>query len=341
MSFLDNGSADILVDAVLTDVGRQRLAQGGGRFNVTKFALADDEIDYRLYNGLDPSGSAYYDLNILQAPVLEPSTNSVASCRSKLFTYYDQNLYYLPTLLLNQDSNVKDGPITIIDTDTNSFDLIASDNFANLINTQIKTSYALIDGRVNIPTNITNTLLTSNVESSQLIRRFLRVSQGFDNYQSNIELGGLEERSFSIHVNKLFLQVVDKTLVSSQSPSITTNVFNRTQAVDVYFVSADNNAFFGDIQTYNDGIQTKLATSLRASSLAQVGKELQFSLRVSQDLASNPSYYFTTFGSLFSGTVAGKAITAADGVYMISTTVRVMGNTYGFSLDIPVKLFYK
>ena len=70
MAILDN-SGDIILDAVLTDTGRKRLAQGDGSFRITKFALGDDEIDYTLYNNQNPSGSAYYDLEIMQTPVLE------------------------------------------------------------------------------------------------------------------------------------------------------------------------------------------------------------------------------------------------------------------------------
>ena len=43
MAFLDN-SGDTIIDVVLTDEGRQRLAKGDGSFNVAKFALGDDEI---------------------------------------------------------------------------------------------------------------------------------------------------------------------------------------------------------------------------------------------------------------------------------------------------------
>ena len=61
MGFLDN-SGDIILDVVLTDLGRQRLAKGDGSFNITKFALGDDEIDYSLYDKNNASGSSYYDL---------------------------------------------------------------------------------------------------------------------------------------------------------------------------------------------------------------------------------------------------------------------------------------
>ncbi|HBY66601.1 MAG TPA: hypothetical protein DEG69_01795, partial [Flavobacteriaceae bacterium] len=67
MAFLDN-SGDIILDAVLTDTGRARLAKGDGTFRIAKFALGDDEIDYDQYDKTNPSGSAYYDLEILQTP---------------------------------------------------------------------------------------------------------------------------------------------------------------------------------------------------------------------------------------------------------------------------------
>jgi hypothetical protein len=82
MAFLDN-SGDIILDAVLTDVGRMRLAKGDGSFQITAFALADDEIDYSLYNANHPSGSAYFDLSIKQTPILESFTNNASFMKSK------------------------------------------------------------------------------------------------------------------------------------------------------------------------------------------------------------------------------------------------------------------
>ena len=71
MGFQDN-SGDIIFDVVLTDEGRRRLARGD--FNISKFALGDDEINYELYN----TGSSSYDadLEILQTPILEAFTTS-------------------------------------------------------------------------------------------------------------------------------------------------------------------------------------------------------------------------------------------------------------------------
>ena len=82
MAFLDN-SGDIILDAVLTKIGRKRLAQGRG-LRIRSFGLGDDEIDYSLYDINHPSGSAYYDLQILQSPILEAFTNNASSVKSKL-----------------------------------------------------------------------------------------------------------------------------------------------------------------------------------------------------------------------------------------------------------------
>ena len=100
MAFLDN-SGDIILDAVLTDTGRMRLAKGDGSFKITKFAMGDDEINYSLYNRNHASGSAYYDLDILQTPVLEAFTNNASSMKSKLVSMSRTNLLYLPMCKLN------------------------------------------------------------------------------------------------------------------------------------------------------------------------------------------------------------------------------------------------
>ena len=49
MGFQDN-SGDIILDVCLTDEGRRRLAKGDGSFSIVKFGLADDEINYSLFN---------------------------------------------------------------------------------------------------------------------------------------------------------------------------------------------------------------------------------------------------------------------------------------------------
>ncbi len=69
MGFLNN--TVVTVDAILTRKGRELLAKNDGSFRITQFALADDEIDYTMYNPNHPSGSAYYGQAIDGMPLLE------------------------------------------------------------------------------------------------------------------------------------------------------------------------------------------------------------------------------------------------------------------------------
>jgi hypothetical protein len=101
MAFLDN-SGDIILDAVLTDTGRMRLAKGDGSFRIVKFALGDDEIDYSLFNKDHASGSAYFDLAVMQTPVLEAFTNNASSMKNKLISFSRTDLLYLPVIRINE-----------------------------------------------------------------------------------------------------------------------------------------------------------------------------------------------------------------------------------------------
>ena len=84
MGFLNNTS--ITVDAVLTKKGRELLAKGENQFNITKFALADDEVDYRLWDVTHPNGSDYYGSVIENMPLLEAFPDENHVMRYKLVT---------------------------------------------------------------------------------------------------------------------------------------------------------------------------------------------------------------------------------------------------------------
>jgi len=76
----------VTVDAILTDKGRELLARNDGSFQITQFALADDEIDYTLYNPNQPSGSAFYGEAIEAMPMIQAFPNDTQIMRYKLVT---------------------------------------------------------------------------------------------------------------------------------------------------------------------------------------------------------------------------------------------------------------
>ena len=84
MGYLNNQV--VTVDAILTKKGRELLAQNDGSFRITQFALADDEIDYTLYNPNNPSGSAFYGEAIANMPLLEAFPDESQIMKYKIAT---------------------------------------------------------------------------------------------------------------------------------------------------------------------------------------------------------------------------------------------------------------
>ncbi len=112
MGYLDNSS--ITVDAILTKKGRELLARGDGSFNITRWALADDEIDYGLWNAAHELGSNYYGVVIENMPVVEASPNQQHVMKHKLVSL-DQSVTKLPIISMGVPSV---GPLNVGQTTT-------------------------------------------------------------------------------------------------------------------------------------------------------------------------------------------------------------------------------
>jgi len=84
MGFINNTS--YILNAVLTKKGREYLARPGSNFNITKFALSDDEIDYTLFDTAHPKGNDYFGAVLESTPMLEPCVDPEVVMKYKLFT---------------------------------------------------------------------------------------------------------------------------------------------------------------------------------------------------------------------------------------------------------------
>jgi len=82
MGILDNDT--VIVDAILTKLGRRKLAQGQP-LGINKFAFGDTGVDYTLYNPNHPSGSDSYGSAITNLPMLEAVPDDNVFMRSKLY----------------------------------------------------------------------------------------------------------------------------------------------------------------------------------------------------------------------------------------------------------------
>ncbi len=152
MAYLDNKT--IIVDATLTKKGRELLAQNGN-LNITSFALADDEIDYELYDPNHPQGSNYNDFAIRKTPILEAFFDETQLMKYKLVTL-SQGTTVIPVISLNINS------INVYSTFTG--DSIISPSTTPSYNTVL--GYTVILANKNVGTIVPTINVASNTVSS-------------------------------------------------------------------------------------------------------------------------------------------------------------------------------
>ena len=321
MAFLDN-SGDIILDAVLTDTGRMRLAKGDGSFRITKFALADDEIDYSLYNGNNISGTAYYDLEVLQTPVMEAFTNNGSSMKSKLISISRNNLLYLPVVVLDTvyspvvqaSALINNGYVLAVDTLTEDFL-----NKANLLynGQSLGTQSGILKG--------------INPDS-----KTITIAQGLNTtalpYSRTIDQD-LKEVQYLIEIDNRLARVINPLDATKELPVS----YIDDDDIATYYVSYGTDADY-----VKDFPNATTSTDLRILAGPR-GTTLTFKLG-SQNDVSTSRYLFDQLGkditSLF--TISGGPPGAgATEVRSVLTNIRIIGVTTGNSIDVPLLLVKK
>ena len=308
MGFLDN-SGDIILDAVLTDLGRKRLAEGN--FTISQFALADDEINYALYNPNHASGSSYYDLEILQTPVLESFTNNTSTMKSRLITIGDNNILYLP--ILKESNRVSANSRHSTDTF-----LVAVDEKTQVTRQQDLSLPAAQQTGIgkNTGQQREGVLYGFNPD---LADQYIEIHQGIDNLNKpkTIPLSDeLREDAYIIQIDGRFGRILG---ISGLEIS---NTATR--------LTEDDDGFLFYTVTLNGG--SKVVNTLDESSNSPIvgtrGTRVQFKIKASDNLTDNDAY-FDRFG--FTTTINSKSCKAIDSI------VRVTGLNLGYSIDIPVR----
>lgn len=312
MAFLDN-SGDIILDVVLTDEGRKRLAQGDGSFKIDKFALGDDEINYSLYNTTASSGQE--DLQILQTPVLEAFTNNMSSMKSTLLSYPRNDLFHLPILKLNESidpihQRYSNPSVFMVASDANT-----EDNSATLATA---TSVALdATGKHEI-----GFLKGANPSNGGTI---IRIDAGIDNSiqspSTPIADPTLYESSYEIKIDNRLGRIVSKTGAMIQPVS------TDDDYVSTYVVGGPGQRISGFVSENADisGAGSQVIAGSRSTIL-------EFKIATSQNLRSS-SYMFDLIGSTAS-------MSSPDGnqtVKIIDSIVRITGQLTGYAVDIPVR----
>jgi len=314
-SFLNN-SGDIILDAVLTEAGRQRLAKGDGSFNIDKFALGDDEINYALYDSTQ--ATAYADLNILKTPVLEAITNSGASLKHKLMTIEREDLLFLPVFKLNTKSageSVGGGKPLATGINDSMYVVLCTDNSYDAYGTL---PAGFIDGRTT----------KNSGQAAQLIP----LDQGIDttehpfNYKSKLD-EDLHESHFVINVDDRFAKIVEPSNGRIAAEDGVPSFIDTNNAATYFIVDGE----------YFAGIPEELE---EASVIAGArGERFKFGVRASDHMA-NSTGLFTKYGytiANFWTTTGGTDPAAGSSALAVDTVIRVSGAKTGASIEIPVR----
>ena len=313
MAFLDN-SGDIIVDAVLTDTGRHRLARGDGSFRIAKFALGDDEINYALYDKNNASGSAYYDLSILQTPVLEAFTNNTSLMKSKLISIPRTNLLYLPIIVQNSKlssakpyAGLGDGSSYLVLVDKATENIYSADT--------TKADGDLLGESVGIGAN------------------FIRVDQGLNTTEIPVSFAldaDLVETQYIVEIDNRLAQIATPTQAGG-----TANVsFIDDDQIASYYFSLNTDPDYvkipqGAKESDGDGANNQIS--------GPRGTILQFKIKASIDLNSS-TFLFTQLGDELT---SSSLIGASNDFYYIDTTVRISGATTGYRVDLPLRFLKK
>jgi hypothetical protein len=311
------------------------LAEGNGSFKITKFAFGDDEIDYSLYDYNHASGSAYRDLSILQAPILEAFTNNMSSMKSKLTSYGNNNLLFLPVLKLreNEDSVKRD--------QTASMFVVCSDtitsNDVDSRNTSANPDGLFMDNIGFMAINSTGGVKGSTIS----------IHQGLD----TTEISYLQPLEFELVENQYIVEIDHRLgrIYNSAGNSELSLSYIDDDNIASYYVS--RTAGGGNVTIVNNSEDAVTNTDGGSAGKTNIrgprGTKLGFKIKASPDLQTS-TYLFTLLGSTIAngsinttfGGISASDDTNFNGggaLYYIDTNIRVTGATTGYSIDIPVR----
>jgi len=311
MGFLDN-SGDIILDVVLTDHGRMLLAKGDGSFQITKFALGDEEIDYSLYNKLHASGSAYYDLEILQTPILEAFTNNASSMKTRLQTYTNLELLFLPVLRLNETSLINDR--------------VSGGSSAESF--VVAVDAATEDGNAGSTTNGVAVTADGKVRQGFILGEsiggsIIKIDQGLDTTEVSPKRrldDDLKETSYILQIDNRLGKLVDTQ--------------GTLAAFD--YIDDDNIAYYtldlGDTFVTEITVDTKDPKEVIRGPR---GTRVEFRIQSSMDLNTSSFLFSQLGGTAILDNAAGTP--GAANVQFIDSNIRLTGVKTGVLIDIPVR----
>ncbi len=230
MGFLQQDTNNIILDAVLTNEGRRRLAANDGSFRVVAFSLGDDEVDYSIIQKFGRNvGREKIEKN---TPIFEALTNATLESRSRLITIADSSKVSLATYTL------RGTPLTF------------NNVTASPTTSPAVTATLQAPDSSDIPSEIQDSVVVVSVD-----RRFVQVSEATP-FQTvdNVDYYNIVAKSRDASTSEFDITFAPKTLID-QDFTIYGNATNKTQI-----------STFATIQGRQSGLSKTFAITLNKSS---------------------------------------------------------------------------
>lgn len=321
---LQNNAGTIVIDAVLTDTGRKKMAQGN--FNITHFGLGDDEVDYTLGN----SNNGTFELDV-NPPILEAFAEQNANIQHGLLDLPRQDLLYLPTIKVN---NKVDNAVL---KHNNYYHLAVNKNTTRKAQSSIGQAKVLENQNLN--SNVL--LIETGIEQNST----MTIPTGSVSNQARfITNTGLMDKQFFVYCDSRFFDYVyinnpTAYYKNDAKGNLYTNIqpLQRVEKSSLGVVAEYYQSFICTSvvnAVYNKGNSRDFSLSMykniRGSVLA-----LNFGLtpKVVNPEKNNPDDRFTVFGQINQSILPGS-----NNYDYIDTNILIEGASTGRQLVVPIRI---
>jgi hypothetical protein len=307
-----------------------------GNFRIVKYSPGDDEIDYSLYNADHTSGSAYYDLEILQSPVMEAATKQASSIKYGLLSITRTDILFMPTLKANQkisEALNKKGSVFILAANRETYENLSSDSV-------LGEKFVL---EPNTKTPSRTVVIESGIDSSER-------QATLENRNAMLVASGLLDSNFEFKFDSRFVA----GLTSVQGGKFA-NLSDGTRDISMSTFATRTAIGAQDfIENYSTAIAPGIANLVAKRDGSVSGNDLSGfegprgtvtaatfvpSTEINAEGSSTPSFY-----SLYGRTSVAAAtlgFTGSNTYDVIDTTVYVRGLTSGTQIQIPLRIVRK
>ncbi len=204
MGFLNHATNNIIIDAVLTERGREKLALNDGTFRISAFSFGDDEVDYSIIKkyGL----SIGKEKIIKNTPIYEANPNENIALKHQCISFPNPltRIEKMPTIIWENSANASS--ITLYDQRTSSStpisaEIVVSTSVSGITDTSFRLDQNITDTQFIVKMN--NDLLTVAEESfidtdSNNIATYLFLTETKSSDSGNRIFANQKTRTFTI-----------------------------------------------------------------------------------------------------------------------------------------------